>query len=179
MIIEDGNNYIVVFDNTRYIGPATGGRFTERIDAEAFEAQLVAENQTEEKDAALSDKLQAIDDYFLARVNADYLYDGHTYKADYLQISGMSQNCMRLTDTDPIPSADGKWSTIELDGINPVRVAFTCAEFVQFATAFAGRRATDFAVKQSHETAVRGIHADENKTAQDILNYDHTTGGWV
>lgn len=131
------------------------------------------------KNDALPRKLKQIEDFFESKVNADFVYDGHAYTADYLQISGMSQNCMRLTDTDPIPSADGKWSTVELDGINPVRIAFTCAEFIQFAAAFAGRRAADFSVKQSHETAVRGIYADDNKTAQDILDYDHTTGGWV
>ena len=125
-------------------------------------------------------RLDDVVQLFNNKCEAPFPWNNNTFVADYLNISGLSQNCIILNADDPIPTTDGKYTSreYESDGITPVRIAFTCSEFITFAAAFAGRRAHNFRVKQSHEIAIKEMNNDSGHTVDDIKNYDITTGGW-
>ncbi len=55
-------------------------------------------------------------------------------------------------------------------------VPYTCGEFITFATEFFKRGSDNFTVRSTHLMAIDALYNDANKTAQDILDYDYSTG---
>ena len=137
------------------------------------------------RDEALQQMLGQIDLEASTRNHLDFIYDkgdgtvSHHYEADDNSIQAVQNQCLTMTGTDPIPVPNGVWKTndTEADGLTPVYVPFTVAEFLTFATAYFMRGSNNFGVKETHKNNVKAIYADDTKTVDDILNYDYS-GGW-
>ena len=104
----------------------------------------------------------------------------HQYYADVESIQATQNQCLTMADTDPIPTANGKWKTAEFeaDGVTPVYVSFTVAEFKNMAKSLFDRGASNFANKELHYQTLNSMVNDSNVTVEDIFNYDYSQG-WV
>lgn len=182
MIIPDGDYYIIEFNNTRYLGPQSGGRFETREQADNFIDTVLVQH---DKEAAWQAKLSEINKHKHVANLENFAYtkpggDVHTYIADRSSIQATQNICLAMAPNDPVPVPQGAWKTADTldDGLTPVYESFTCAEFIAFARAFFDRGAANFGVAETHRAAVTAIYANHDSSVDDILSYD-CTGGWI
>lgn len=133
-----------------------------------------------EKHQAYKDMEQGIADRKYKENYKPFPYQGNTYKSeekDRENIEGVQNVCLSLLSSDPIPTfpmtpdKSGTWWVME-----NTQVPFTCGEFLIFAKAYADRFSWNYDNSVVHRTNIYGLYIDPSKTAQDVLDYDYSTG---
>ena len=127
----------------------------------------------EDRDKALELTLSKIEQNFQSKASEPYVYNGHEYESDYIAVQGMAQMCYSETTSAALPTKDGRWTTTAVapDGVTPVKVAFTCGQFLTFSAALTARRSDLFDEKQAEEIKAREMFVDPEKSASDLVEF--------
>jgi len=127
------------------------------------------------KSSAVRKVLSLIETECIAFDKKDFLYNGNWFISDRDNIQFVQNECLASDPNEPIRTFlgtinEGKWL-----GRNKF-IQFTCGEFIEFASAYFERGSNNFTIKAEHIMAVKIMEQDTSKTAQDVLNYNYSTG---
>lgn len=147
------------------------GRNNDYYKYAAGKLTLKQDTETIDKLAALNTKLKQLDAYRdrLERANFSYTVGEkkYTFYADDKRINGIVTALPYLPDEYTV-----LWKTADKsDDINNVYVKLDKAGIAGLGIAYLSHQNTAFATMEAHKKAIKALYANDEATADDIINY--------